>query len=58
MLGDDLRAWFELFNGIAIYRPAPGGGHVADGWLNCSDIENRFKSEQFRFEGKIYYSSN
>lgn len=54
MLGDDLRAWFELFNGIVIYRPVPGGGHMADGWLNWSDIENRFKSEQLRLEGKSY----
>ena len=58
MLGDDLRAWFELFNGIAIYRPAPRGGHVADGWLNWSDIENRFKSENLRFEGKPYDPSD
>lgn len=58
MLGDDLRTWFELFDGIVIYRPAPGGGHVADGWLNWSDIENRFKSERLRFAGRPYDPSD
>lgn len=58
MLGDDLRAWFELFNGIVIYRPAPEGGHVADGWLNWSDIENRFKSEKLLFAGRPYDPSD
>jgi len=54
MRGDDLRAWFELFDGMVVYRPRPGGGHVSDGWLNWSDIEGRFKSEKLTFAGKPY----
>jgi hypothetical protein len=54
MLGDDLRAWFELFDGMAVYRPQPGGGHAFDGWLNWSDIEGRFKTEKLTFAGKPY----
>ncbi len=58
MLGDDLRLWFELFHGIVVYRPLPGGGHSSDGWLNWSDIENRFKRENLTFEGKKYDPQN
>ena len=54
MLGSDLRAWYELFDGIVIYRPAPGGGHENDGWLNWSDIERRFVTERLTFAGKPY----
>lgn len=54
MLGDDLRVWFELFHGIAVYRPQPGGGHAFDGWLNWSDIENHFRSKKLTFLGKQY----
>ena len=58
MLGDNLRAWFELFEGIVIYRPQPEGGHVADGWINWSDIESRFKSEKLQFAGQPYDPTN
>lgn len=54
MLGDDLRAWFELFDGIVIYRPAPEGRHVADGWINWKDIERRFVSGGLLFGGRRY----
>ena len=54
MLGSDLRAWFELFDGMVVYRPKPGGGHESDGWLNWSDIESRFKSNRVLFGGKPY----
>ena len=58
MLGDDLRAWFELFDGILIYRPQPDGGHPADGWINWSEIENRFKSQKLLFSGRPYDPTN
>src|SRR6476646_4105785 len=54
MLGDDLRNWFELFDGLVVYRPRPSGGHVSDGWINWSDIENRFNTQQLRFAGVPY----
>lgn len=54
MLGDDLRVWFEMFDGIIVYRPTPGGGHVADGWLSVKDIESRFASARPLFGGKPY----
>jgi hypothetical protein len=38
MLGSDLRAWFELFDGITVFRLEVGGGQKSDGWLNWSDI--------------------
>lgn len=58
MLGNDLRVWFELFDGIVIYRPRSDGGHVSDGWINWSDIENRFKREKLKFTGSIYNASD
>jgi hypothetical protein len=58
MLGDDLRSWFELFDGIVIYRPQPSGGHAANGWINWSDIENSFKSQGLRFAGEPYDPNN
>jgi len=58
MLGKDLLNWFELFDGIVIYRPCPGGGHQDTGWINWSDIENRFKSEKLLFDGQPYEPSN
>lgn len=54
MLGSDLRACFELFDGMVVYRPKPGGDHESDGWLNWSDIEGRFKSSRILFGGKPY----
>jgi hypothetical protein len=58
MLGDDLRNWFELFDGLVVYRPQPSGGHVSDGWINWSDIENRFTSQKLRFAGAPYDPKN
>lgn len=58
MIGEDLRAWFELFDGMVIYRPAPEGGYVVNEWINWSDIENRFKSEKLWFEGSPYDPSS
>lgn len=58
MLGADLRNWFELFDGLAVYRPTPEGGHTFDGWLNCTDIENRFKSDKLTFAGTRYDATN
>jgi len=58
MLGEDLRNWFELFDGIVIYKSQPGGGHVSDGWLNWTAIEGRFKSEKLAFMGLRYDPSN
>jgi len=57
MFGDDLRVWFELFDGIVVYRPRPEG-HVADGWINPSDIEGRFKTEKLLFGGQPYDPTN
>ena len=54
MLGNGLLAWFQLFHGVVIYRPASSGGHTADGWLNWSDIEQRFIREKLTFGGKPY----
>ena len=58
VLGDDLRAWFELFDGIAVFRPRAGGGHDFDGWLSWSDIEDRFNSGKLKFAGVPYDSQN
>lgn len=58
MLGDDLRNWFELFDGLLIYRPQPSGGHASDGWINWSDIEKRFTSQKLRFAGEPYDPKN
>lgn len=58
MLGTDLRAWFELFGGMAVFRPKVGGGHESDGWLNWSDIEGQFKSHRVLFGGKPYDPSD
>jgi len=54
MLGDDLRNWFEIFDGLAVYRPQASGGHASDGWINWSDIENRFKTQKLQFAGAPY----
>ena len=58
MLGDDLCNWFELFDGIVVYRPKASGGHTSDGWINWSDIENRFKSQKLQFGGAPYDPNN
>ena len=58
MFGDDLRAWFDIFSGIVVYRPLPGGGHESDGWLNINDLEGRFKSEKLKFAGHSYDPEN
>ena len=54
MLGTDLRNWFELFDGLAVYRPTAAGGHAFDGWLNCTDIEDQFTSSKVTFAGARY----
>ena len=58
MLGDDLRAWYELFDGIVVYQPQPSGDHGSDGWINFTDIEKRFKSERLLFASQPYDPSN
>src|SRR5713226_6703952 len=58
MLGDDLCVWFEMFDGIVIYRPQPQGGHARDGWINWTDIENPFKNQKLTFMGQPYNPAN
>jgi hypothetical protein len=58
MLGDNLRNWFELFDGITVYRPQEVGGHASDGWINWSDIESQFESQNLQFGGAPYNANN
>src|SRR5438034_11778322 len=54
MWGDNLRHWFELFAGMAVYRPGENGEHVSDGWLNVNDIEGRFRTQKLLVQGHPY----
>jgi len=54
MWGNSLRYWFELFAGMAIFRPDAKGVHVNEGWINPNDIEARFLTERLLVQGRTY----
>ena len=59
MLGDDLRVWYELFDGIVVYRPQSADeGGAETGWINFTDIENQFINGRLIFGGQPYDPSN
>lgn len=58
MWGDSIRAWFELFAGVAVYRVTPTGPEHDDGWINASAFEDRFARESLPFGGRPYDPSD
>ena len=58
MLGDNLRIWFEMFEGIVVYVSPENGDHTSDGWINWTAIEHRFKNQKINFIGQPYTGGN
>lgn len=54
MWGENLRYWFELFAGIAVFKVTANGPDNNDGWINISNYENRFCSDRITFNGRPY----